>query len=194
MKIISLNAWGGQVWPALAAGLAAVAATSCACKVIRPSEPRALACLSRSYHRSPEPTVRPCGGISAALQITRLGFLRPWGHCRTQVANPQSQHGLGQWVAPHPGRSVRDKTGLCMARLRRRVGHGPCVPRGTGCSHHKVGRTSVTVAHFHELRDIGGKGDTPARADQTKCAPDVVVLPSPRNDVVLAGDFNGFAR
>jgi endonuclease/exonuclease/phosphatase family metal-dependent hydrolase len=49
----------------------------------------------------------------------------------------------------------------------------------------------LTVAHFHGLRDVGGKGDTPARADQAMRALTMLSqIASPKDDIVLAGDFN----
>ena len=49
----------------------------------------------------------------------------------------------------------------------------------------------IRVAHFHGLRDVGGKGDTPAPADQAKRALTLLSqIASPQDDIVLAGDFN----
>ncbi|WP_051068045.1 endonuclease/exonuclease/phosphatase family protein [Octadecabacter antarcticus] len=47
------------------------------------------------------------------------------------------------------------------------------------------------MAHFHGLRDAGGKGDTPARADQAKRAMTLLsAIALPQHNIILAGDFN----
>jgi exonuclease III len=104
----------------------------------------------------------------------------------------QSQHGLGQWVAPHLDIQTR-QDGFVHGAFRTDGWGMEPVPRGFQAVRIiKVGRARpVTVAHFYGLRDIDGKGDTPVRADQAKRALTLLSqIASPQDDIVFAGDFN----
>jgi endonuclease/exonuclease/phosphatase family metal-dependent hydrolase len=195
MKIISLNAWGGQVWPALGSWIGSCGGdVVCLQEVIRPSEPSPPWLAYRDAHRSLNQRSDLFGGISAALPDHSAGFfpaaMGPLSD--TGGKTYQSQQGLGQWVAPHLDIQLRQDGFVHGAFRADGWGMDP-VPRGFQAVRiTKVGRASpVTVAHFHGLRDIGGKGDTPARADQAKRALTLLSqIASPQDDVVLAGDFN----
>jgi endonuclease/exonuclease/phosphatase family metal-dependent hydrolase len=53
------------------------------------------------------------------------------------------------------------------------------------------GDRAVTVAHMHGLRDLAGKGDTPARAAQARAFVDLVdSVTEPGDALVVCGDLN----
>jgi hypothetical protein len=148
----------------------------------------------RAAHRSLNQRSDLFGDISATLPDHTGGFFSAAMGPLSDTGGKayQSQHGLGQWVAPHLDIQTR-QDGFVHGGFRTEGWGLDPVPRGFQAVRvTKVGRARpVTVAHFHGLRDIGGKGDTPVRADQAKRAMTLLSqIASPQDDIVLAGDFN----
>ncbi len=195
MKIISLNAWGGQVWPALGSWIGGSGAdVLCLQEVIRPSEPSPPWLAYRDAHRSLNQRSDLFGDISAILPDHRGDFFPAAVGPLSDTGGKayQSQHGLGQWVVPHLDSVTRQDGFVHGAFSMDGWGDDP-VPRGFQAVRvTQQGRARpLTVAHFHGLRDSGGKGDTPLRAQQAKRAVTLLSqIASPTDDIVLAGDFN----
>jgi hypothetical protein len=107
--------------------------------------------------------------ISATLPDHKAGFFPAAMGPLSDTAGKtyQSQHGLGQWVAPHLD-IWSQHDGFVHGAFRTDGWGIDPVPRGFQAVRIiQNGRARpLTVAHFHGLRDVGGKGDTPARADQ----------------------------
>ena len=104
----------------------------------------------------------------------------------------QSQHGLGQWVAHHLDIQLQHD-GFVHGALRTDGWGIDPVPRGFQAVRITQNRRArpLTVAHFHGLRDVAGKGDTPVCVDQAMRALTMLSqIASPQDDIVLAGDFN----
>ncbi|WP_299748950.1 endonuclease/exonuclease/phosphatase family protein [uncultured Tateyamaria sp.] len=195
MKIVSLNAWGGQVWDALAPWIASLDVdVLCLQEVTRApvQSPEWLRYVDP--YRDLAQRSGLFGDISALLPdhqsffavATRGVLLDDKG-----VAVP-SEHGLGLWV----------RRNLAVTQFAQGFVHGTFRPDGWGAE--PVPRAmqvvrvqdpgtgqSLCVGHFHGLRDPSGKGDTAARTRQTERA--IALFRSLwQQDIpaVLAGDFN----
>jgi hypothetical protein len=198
MKIISLNAWGGQVWPALGSWVGGCGAdVLCLQEMIQPIDPSPPWLAYCDAYRRLNQRSDLFGDISARLpDHTGRFFPAAVGPMSdTGGKTYQSRHGLGQWVAPHLDRLAR-QDGFVHGAFRADGWGIDSVPRGFQAVRvAKQGRARpLTVAHFHGLREAGGKGDTPARADQAKRVLTLLSqIASPQDDIVLAGDFNVLA-
>ncbi|MCW1950460.1 MAG: endonuclease/exonuclease/phosphatase family protein [Octadecabacter sp.] len=195
MKIVSLNAWGGQVWPALGSWLGSYGAdVVCLQEMIKPVDPSPPWLAYRDAFRSLNQRSDLFGDICKSLPHHNAAFHPAVQGKLSDTAGVEyvSQHGLGQWCAP--GLTVLDRIDGFVHGAFRKDGWGDePVPRGFQAVRlAQQGRArSVTIAHFHGLRDAAGKGDTPLRQEQAKRAITLLSqIASPKDDVVLAGDFN----
>ena len=106
--------------------------------------------------------------------------------------NWPSEHGIACWVAPRLAVTERVQ-GFVHGRFRR-DGWGPePVPRTMQVMRVEMPETgeTLTIGHFHGLRDPSGKGDTPARAVQARRARALMEgLAGPGEGMVLGGDLN----
>lgn len=194
MKIVSLNAWGGQVWSALEGWLRGLDAdVLCMQEVIRALAPGPewlhYGDAFRSLDQRADLFADVCRCMPACqdrFAPAARGTLRDAEECE----HP-SEHGIAQWVAPH----------LAIAGQWQGFVHGSFRVGGWGpepvprtCQITRVatpeGR-SVVVGHLHGLRDPSGKGDTPERRAQWQAVAGAIdAFRNPSEPVVLAGDMN----
>lgn len=194
MRIVSLNAWGGALWPALRDWLIELDAdVLCLQEVtrrLRPGPDEAI--YADPFRRLDQRTdlFRDVG----ACRPGDLGRFAPATRGPLQDADGAAiwtEHGLGTWVAPRLAQ-VASLDGFVHGDFRP-DGFGPePVPRRIQVTRiARAGQAAVTLGHVHGLRDPGGKGDTPARAAQARAI--VAALDAVRRagDVtVLMGDLN----
>ena len=195
MRIVSLNAWGGQVWPALGSYLSGVGAdVLCLQEMIHATEPCPSWLAYRDAYRNLYQRSDLFADIYAGLPDHRAEF---WPAVEGPLEDNsgrsfRSQHGLGQWIAP--GLQVLGRyDGFVHGGFRKDGWGAEPVPRGfQAVKVTKPGRARpVTIAHFHGLRDADGKHDTQARRVQAQAACALLSqITHPAEDVVLAGDFN----
>ncbi len=195
MRFVSLNAWGGQVWDALAEWLSAIGADIlCLQEVIRAPVPSPDWLEYVDAFRRLDQRADLFGDVSALLPDHQARFAAAArGMLRGGSGDMlPSEHGLGTWVARELA-IVGSHQGFVHGEYRH-DGWGPePVPRAIQVfriAEPNSGR-SVLVAHFHGLRDPDGKHDTPARDAQTRAVIDALErLMRPGDAVILAGDFN----
>ncbi|APX11394.1 endonuclease/exonuclease/phosphatase family protein [Tateyamaria omphalii] len=195
MKIISLNAWGGQVWDALALWLSTLEPdVLCLQEVTRAPVPSPEWLRYVDPFRDLAQRADLFGDVSNLLPDHQAVFAPATRGTLVHadgVAVP-SEHGLGMWV----------RRELALTQIAQGFVHGTFRPDGWGPE--PVPRTMqvaqvtdpatdahVCVGHFHGLRDPAGKGDTPARDAQTERAIQVFQrVWDGHAPAVLAGDFN----
>jgi endonuclease/exonuclease/phosphatase family metal-dependent hydrolase len=195
LRIVSLNAWGGAVWPALGDWAEAVGAdVLCLQEMIRAP----VECPEWLVYEDPDRRLDQRAELFADIS-RRLPGHQPWfspaarGPLKDAAGTVHpSEHGLGMWVA-------RDLVvaGCASAFVHgtfRHDGWGPePVPRTMQMARiadPETGRAMV-VTHFHGLREPGGKHDTPARAAQAEAvATALAAFAGPQEPLVLGGDFN----
>lgn len=193
LRIVSLNAWGGQLWQPLAEWLPQVGAD-----VLLLQEVTRAPVPSPPWLRYVDPFRDLAQRSNLFADVSRL-LPRHLGHfaaaARGDLSDAagravQSEHGLGAWIVPH----------LAVSESRAGFVHGAY--RGNGWGDEPAARTALVfrlniaeqglvIAQFHGLRDPSGKGDTPARAAQARAMAALIGdLAQPGDEVVLAGDFN----
>jgi len=194
LRIISLNAWGGQVWDALRDWLPVSGAdVLCLQEVIRALEPGPDWLHYGDAFRSLDQRADLFGDVCACLPAHQARFApAARGPLRdAEERTHRSEHGLGQWVAPH----------LALAGQWQGFVHGAFRPDGWGpepvprtCMISRIGTqdgATLVVAHLHGLRDPSGKGDTPARSEQwQRLAAALTAFREPDEPMVVAGDLN----
>ncbi|MEM8653715.1 MAG: endonuclease/exonuclease/phosphatase family protein [Pseudomonadota bacterium] len=195
MKIVSLNAWGGQVWEALAPWVGTLDADIlCLQEVTRAPVPSPDWLRYVDPYRDLAQRADLFGDVSGLLPDHQALFAPAIrGILHDGDGQPvASEHGLGLWV----------RRGLAITRLSQGFIHGAF--RADGWGDEPVPRTmqaarisdpetgaGVCIGHFHGLRDPAGKGDTPARAAQTERVIALFqTLWDGQDPAVLAGDFN----
>ena len=195
MKIVSLNAWGGQVWAALGPWVSALAPdVLCLQEVTRAPVPSPDWLCYRDAYRHLDQRADLFSDISRLLPDHQARFAPATRGTLIDAEGGEvaSEHGLGLWVR-------RD---LAITHMVQDFIHGTY--RSGGWGPEPVPRTMqavrvedpatgqvVCVAHLHGLRDPDGKGDTPVRAHQTRRMIEVLgQIRTPGAPVVLAGDFN----
>ena len=195
MKIVSLNAWGGQVWDALAPWIVGLQPdVLCLQEVTRAPVPSPDWLRYVDPYRDLSQRADLFGDVSRLLP-DHQPFFAPATRGTLADENGQpapSEHGLGFWAR-------RD---LAVTRILQDFVHADFRPDGWGPE--PVSRTmqvaqivdpasgvSVCVGHFHGLRDPAGKADTPARMAQTERAVQIFNhIWDGQGAAVLAGDFN----
>ncbi len=193
LRIVSLNAWGGQVWDELKAWIPEVGAdVLCLQEMIRAPVPSPEWLRYVDANRDLAQRADLFGDVSALLPGHQAQFAAAARGPLTDVGGKVhvSEHGLGIWVVDR----------LAISQASARFVHGAFRERGWG--EEPVPRTmqivrvehdgaSVLVAHMHGLRDPSGKGDTPARLAQARAAlANIEAMKRPNDKVVFMGDFN----
>jgi endonuclease/exonuclease/phosphatase family metal-dependent hydrolase len=195
LRIVSLNAWGGQVWGALSRWLAGLGPdVLCLQEVTRAPEPCPEWLVYADAERRLDQRTDLLRDVSAILPGHQALFapaVRGPLHDAAGRAWP-SEFGNAMWIA-------RD---LSVAGKAERVVHGAFRHDGWGAPpaprtlqavrlYHPTAGRFLTVGHTHGLRDPAGKGDTPARAAQARAiAAALADLARPGEGVVFGGDLN----
>lgn len=195
MQIVSLNAWGGQLWESFAPWIETTTPdVLCLQEVTRAPVPSPDWLHYRDAHRALDQRADLFGDVCRLLP-DHQSFFAPAMRGTLQNAGGEdvvSEHGLGLWVR-------RD---LAVTQVLHDFVHGSYrsdgwgaepVPRAMQVARLEDARTGrqMIVGHFHGLRDPAGKHDTPAREVQSARAVEVFSrLWSPSVSGVLAGDFN----
>ncbi|WP_373352759.1 endonuclease/exonuclease/phosphatase family protein [Pseudoroseicyclus sp. CXY001] len=195
MRIVSLNAWGGQCWEALADWLPAAAPDVLLLQeVTRAPVPSPDWLTYRDPYRQLDQRADLFGDICRLLPRHQPAFAAAARGTLQDAAGTEipSEHGLGTWIAPH----------LAVTASLSRFVHGAF--RADGWGEEPVPRTAqgfrladpatgraLAVAHMHGLRDPSGKGDTSARRAQAEALLALVRdVAAPGDPLVVAGDFN----
>lgn len=195
MRIVSLNAWGGQVWEPLAAWVPQVGADIwCLQEVTRAPQPGPEWLTYADPERRLDQRADLLADISALLPQHQVQFCPTMRGTLTDATGAlhRSEHGNAIWVA-------RD---LAIVEQVQRFVHGdfradgwglPPAPRNIQVLRlidPATGRCLV-LAHLHGLRDPAGKGDTPARAAQAQAILAAIAqVRRPGDPLVLMGDLN----
>lgn len=195
MRIISLNAWGGQVWPALDGWVSTCGADIlCLQEVTKPAQPSPPWLAYRDPFRNLNQRSNLFGDMSARLPQHQARFSAAAEGPLSDVGGKvyRSRHGLGQWVASDLTIAATGD-GFVHGAFRRDGWGAEPVPRAFQAVRVSGPRLKrpLTVAHFHGLRDPSGKGDTDVRRAQAHKARALLShIASSQDDVVLCGDFN----
>ena len=189
MRIVSLNAWGGREWPALAAWLPEIGAdVLCLQEVIRAAEPSPDWLVYADPFRTLDQRADLFADVSRCLP-GHAGWFSAAAQGPLRDAEGRvyrSDHGLGLW----------HRRDLAVTAVEDGFVHGSYRVEGWGAEPvprrmQAVRVAGLVVAHLHGLRDPAGKGDTPARADQAHALrAGLERLAQPGDRIVLGGDFN----
>lgn len=195
MRIVSLNAWGGQLWEEMAAWLPGCGADVLLLQeVTRAPEPAPPWMEYRDAYRRLWQRTDLFADIRALLPGWQAVFAAAArGPLGSDAATARrSEHGIAAFFAPHL--AVAGQVQGFAHGAFRRDGWGPePVPRPLQAFRvfDPGPERTLTLAHFHGLRDPGGKGDTPERAVQAETvARTLQGFAAPGEAMVLAGDFN----
>ncbi len=195
MRLASLNAWGGQIWPDLGDWAQSMQADIlCLQEVTRAPEPSPDWLSYRDAYRELDQRADLFADISRVLPDYQGQFSAA---TRGMLENSQrqdvaSEHGIAFWVR-------RD---LAITETLQCFIHGQY--RHDGWGEEPVPRTfqiaricepasgkSYSFAHLHGLRDPEGKRDTQARKAQCDALVAVIgQFVQPDEPFILAGDFN----
>ena len=195
MRLISLNAWGGKIWPQLGDWAESAGADVLFLQeVIRAPVPSPDWLIYRDPYRELWQRANLFDDISARLPAHQARFAAAArGLLQTEGGDElSSEHGLGAWIGQ--GLAITDAYQGFIHGSYRHGGWGEePVPRAIQlfrlCNPETDG--TATVGHLHGLRDPDGKGDTPARRAQAEAISDAVEgIRKPGEPVILAGDFN----
>ncbi|QYK40615.1 MAG: endonuclease/exonuclease/phosphatase family protein [Paracoccaceae bacterium] len=195
MRIVSLNAWGGALWPALAAWVPAVRAdVLCLQEVTQSVAPGPDWLRYVDDERALDQRSDLFADVSALLPGHRGQFCAAaQGPLRdAQGGIHASLHGIATWI--DRGLTVTGQVqGFAHGAFRPDGWGAPPVPRALHILRIHVPRLArhVVIGHLHGLRDPDGKGDTPARVDQARrVVSALATLRAPGDPVILAGDLN----
>lgn len=194
LRIVSLNAWGGQCWDALSRWLPSLDVdVLCLQEVIRAPVPSPAWLHYRDANRQLQQRADLFGDVCRMLPDHQAQFAAAARGPLVDDAGTTylSEHGIAQWVAPHLAR-VAHWQGFVHGSFRH-DGWGPePVPRAAQVLRVSTGAgKSLVVAHLHGLREESGKGDTPARSAQWRAMSRAISnLRAPGDPVILAGDLN----
>lgn len=195
MRFVSLNAWGGQLWPELKAWVSTINAdVLCLQEVICSPEPAPDWLTYEDPNRKLAQRANLFGEVSALLP-DHLGIFAPAARgplfddagCRFDT-----DHGVAMWV--------HRRHAITAARCDFAYG----TYRSNGWGEEPIPRAlqmirlnspdlsrSVVLGHFHGLRHPSGKGDEPERRVQTAQVMDhLTALRQFEEPAILAGDFN----
>ncbi len=194
LTIVSLNAWGGQVWAALAEWLRDLQPdVLCLQEVTRALGPGPDWLRYGDAFRSLDQRADLFADVSGCLPRHQARFAAAARGVLQDGAGRDhwSEHGIAQWVAPH----------LAWAGQWQGFVHGRFRPDGWGaepvprtCQISRIataeGKT-IVIGHLHGLRDPAGKMDTPDRVAQWQAlAQALAVFRQADEPTVLAGDLN----
>ncbi|MEM6823694.1 MAG: endonuclease/exonuclease/phosphatase family protein [Pseudomonadota bacterium] len=195
LRFVSLNAWGGREWPALAPWLVDVRADIlCLQEMIRAPLPSPEWLEYKDPNRRLAQRANLFADVCAMLPSHQAHFAaaaRGPLYDRSGAAHA-SEHGLAAWVRMDLA-ITEVFQGFAFGSYRCFGWGDEPVPRAIQI--HRIaspdtGRTLV-FAHFHGIREASGKSDTPARAAQTQAVADALEAQlRPGEPAILAGDFN----
>lgn len=195
MRILSLNAWGGARFDALAAWLPSCGADLiCLQEVTQTSGLGGWTTFADGERTLPQ-RADLFADVSDLLPHHRGHFVASDTGPITDPDGRRWQQDFGIATFAHERLRLIDAGstfihGSFTEHLDWWVQDRPRVAHGVRVADGEVGLT-VTLVHLHGLRDPGGKGDTPARLAQAGRIVDVVSgLRGPRDEVVVCGDFN----
>lgn len=195
MRLVSLNAWGGKVWPALRDWVAdQVPDILCLQEVTRAPAAGPDWLIYRDADRELWQRADLFGDISRCLPRHQAWFSPATrGHLvDTGGGRHVSEHGLALWC--RGDLAMTEQSSAFVHGAYRGNGWGPQpVPRTMQMAriHDPDAGAGLVVAHFHGLRDPSGKGDTTARLAQSEAVMRrLEVFRRPGEPTVLAGDFN----
>jgi endonuclease/exonuclease/phosphatase family metal-dependent hydrolase len=195
VRIVSLNAWGGQLWGPLRDWIAGIRAdVLCLQEVTRAPEPCPPWLVYADAERRLDQRTDLLADVSALMPAHQAFFAPAVRGPLTDGAGREwpSEFGNAMWIA----------RGLSVAAWAQPFVHGafraggwgaPPAPRTMQAArlYHPASGRFVVVAHTHGLRDPAGKGDTPARAAQAAAiAATLAAIAQPGDGVVFGGDLN----
>jgi endonuclease/exonuclease/phosphatase family metal-dependent hydrolase len=196
MRLISLNAWAGQVWPAFSAWVPTIGADIlCLQEVTRAPVPQPDWLVYQDAERRLDQRTDLLADVSALLPRGYQAFFAPAMRGPLTDADGvafASEFGNAIWVGQN----------LAVTDYVHRFVHGTYRPDGWGAPpvprpiqvlrlHDPVSMRFFILAHLHGLRDPAGKGDTPERDAQAKAIlAAIAAVRQPGDAVVLAGDLN----
>lgn len=194
MRIVSLNAWGGQLWPALAPWLGEIEADLfCLQEVIRMPGPAPEWHVYEDPNRRIDQRSNLVADISGELSAHQAFFAPAVRGPVTDAKGNRliSEHGIASWISRQLAVIEVHQTFIYGAY--RAEGWGPePYPRAVQLFRiaDEGGRTAL-IMQFHGIRQQVGKGDTPERHQQAENAQ--AILSQHMRDgepTILMGDFN----
>lgn len=195
MRFVSLNAWGGQVWPALADWIASERFDIlCLQEVIRAPVPSPEWLTYRDPFRELDQRADLFGDVSGLLPGFQGRFAaatRGTLHDATGKTFA-SDHGIAFWVRPDLAITQAEQCFIHGSYRHDGWGAEP-VPRSFQIARicDPVSGATFAFAHLHGLRDPAGKGDTSTRMAQSDAIVRAVTrFRKPDEPLILAGDFN----
>lgn len=195
MEIVSVNAWGGKVWDALASWVPQQQGrVVCLQEMIRAPQPSPDWLYYRDPYRELEQRADLFADVSRMLPDHQARFApAARGYLEdADGARVLSEHGLGQWV-PRDLIIAEHLQGFVHGGFRLHGWGEEPVPRTMQVSRicDPASGRFVVVGHVHGLRDPSGKGDTPARHQQARrIVAHLEHLRQSGDIVVLMGDLN----
>ncbi len=196
MRLVSLNAWAGQVWPAFSAWVPSVGADIlCLQEVTRAPVPSPDWLVYADAERRLDQRTDLLADVSTLLPQGHQAFFAP------MMRGPLTD-AYGTAFASEFGNAIWVARPLAVSGYMHRFVHGTYRPDGWGAPpvprpiqvmrlHDPVSMRPFVLAHLHGLRDPAGKGDTPDRARQAKAILAAIAdLRQPGDPVVLCGDLN----
>jgi endonuclease/exonuclease/phosphatase family metal-dependent hydrolase len=195
VRLVSLNAWGGAVWPALEEWLPRCRAdVLCLQEVTRAPVPSPDWLVYADAERRLDQRADLFADVGRLLPGHRGQFCAAARGPMQDAAGGifASEHGIALFVAA-PFTVTAQWQGFAHGAFRPDGWGAAPVPRALQAVRlydPESGRHLV-LCHLHGLRDPAGKGDTPARAAQAEAVlAAVAAVRCPGDPVVVAGDLN----
>ena len=193
MRLVSLNAWGGQVWPALGDWAAGIGADIlCLQEVTRAPVPSPDTLRYADAFRDLSQRADLLADISKRLPGFQP-FFAPAARGTMDDARGRavpSEHGIAFWLRRDLA-LVELYQGFVHGRFRGDGWGAEPVPRAIQVARVSTGPATFQVAHLHGLRDPAGKHDTAARAAQAEAIAEAITrLRREGEPLILAGDLN----
>jgi endonuclease/exonuclease/phosphatase family metal-dependent hydrolase len=196
MRLVSLNAWAGQLWPAFSGWVPQVGADIlCLQEVTRAPVPQPDWLVYADAERRLDQRTDLLADVSAMLPRGHQVFFAPAMRGPLTDADGTifaSEFGNAIWVAA-PLAVVRYQSSFVHGTYRPNGWGAPPVPRPIQVMrlHDPASMRPFVLAHLHGLRDPAGKGDTPDRARQARAIlAAIAAVRVPGDPVILAGDLN----
>ena len=195
MRLVSLNAWGGQVWPGLGTFISDIGGDLfCLQEIIRAAEPSPDWLDYADPYRALRQRANLFDDVSGCLPGHQARFAAALRGSLTDGAGRHyvSEHGLGFWAAREIG-VIGCWQGFAFGAYRPDGWGEEPVPRAFQL-HRILDPTTaktVVVGNLHGLRDPKGKMDTPERARQSaEVLRAIEVFRKAEEPMILAGDLN----